>query len=160
AVKYPSMGSVVSHELGPKNELPCYVCVPTQPNEFAGSGFLSDRFGPFSLGADPGEGAFRVRDLTAPAGVNEARMDRRRKRLDAVDAHFREVESSDAVATMDEFYQRAYKLLSSKQAREAFNLRGETEEMRKSYGQSAAGQRMLLCRRLVEAGVKFVSMTF
>lgn len=160
AVKYPSMGSVVSHQLGPKNELPCYVCVPNLPNEFAGPGFLSDRFGPFSLGADPASGGFKVRDLASPAGVDEARSDRRRRMLDAVDQHFRQTESSDAVGAMDEFYQRAYKLLASEKAREAFNLSAEVAAARDEYGRTAAGQRMLLCRRLVEAGVKFVSMTF
>ncbi len=160
AVKYPSMGSVVSHEIGAKNELPCYVCVPSIPNEFAGSGFLSERFGPFSLGSDPAGAGFQVRDLASPGGVDDVRVQRRRHMLDAVDNHFRQTESSDSIATMDDFYQRAYKLLSSQQAREAFNLAAETPASRDEYGRNAAGQRMLLCRRLVEAGVKFVSMTF
>ncbi len=160
AVRYPSMGSVVSHELGPKNELPCYVCVPNLPNEFAGSGFLSDRFGPFGLGSDPAEGTFAVRDLTLPGDVDAARFDRRRTMLEAVDAHFRAIEQSDQIATMDEFYQRAYQLLSSSTAREAFHLAAEPDAIRDEYGRHPAGQRMLLCRRLVEAGVRFVSMTF
>jgi hypothetical protein len=136
------------------------VCVPSLPNEFAGPGFLSDRYGPFSLGSDPASGSFQVRDLASPGGVDQARSDRRRRMLDAVDDHFRKTESSDAVATMDEFYQRAYRLLSSDKAREAFNLGAEPGPLRDNYGRNAAGQRMLLCRRLVEAGVKFVSMTF
>ncbi|MFO0828330.1 MAG: DUF1501 domain-containing protein [Phycisphaerales bacterium] len=160
AVRYPSMGSVVSHELGQRNELPCYVCVPSLPNEFAGSGFLSDRFGPFSLGSDPADGSFAVRDLSAPTDVDAARFARRRSMLDAVDAHFRAIEQSDEVATMDEFYKRAYSLLSSQAAREAFHLAAEPDALRDEYGRNAAGQRMLLCRRLVEAGVRFVSMTF
>lgn len=160
AVKYPSMGSVISQQLGPTNELPPYVCVPNLPNEFAGPGFLSDRFGPFSLGSDPASGGFKVRDLASPPGVDDARADRRRRMLDAVDQHFRAAESSDAIAAMDEFYQRAYKLLASPKAREAFNLGAEVAALRDEYGRTAAGQRMLLCRRLVEAGVKFVSMTF
>ena len=160
AVQYPSIGSVVSEELGHRTELPPYICVPSMPNEYAGSGFLSDRFGPFSLGSDPAEGNFAVRDLNAPGDVDHERFERRRRMLDAVDAHFREVETSDAISTMDEFYQRAYSLLSSDKARDAFNLKAEPDAIRDEYGRNAAGQRMLLCRRLVEGGVRFVSMTF
>ncbi|MBL9147309.1 MAG: DUF1501 domain-containing protein [Phycisphaerae bacterium] len=161
AVQYPSIGSVVSHELGAKNELPAYVCVPAVPNEFAGSGFLSDRFGPFSVGSDPADASFAVRDLSLPADVDHARFARRQSMLEAVDAHFRSLESgADAISTMDEFYRRAYALLSSNAAREAFHLAAEPDATRDAYGRNPAGQRMLLCRRLVEAGVRMVSMTF
>jgi hypothetical protein len=160
AVQYPSMGAVVSHELGARTELPSYVCVPGVPNEYAGTGFLSDRYGPFSLGSDPAEGNFKVRDLSLPGDVDHERFERRRRMLDAVDAHFRAAEKSDAIGAMDEFYQRAYTLLSSQKAREAFELASEPDAVRDEYGRNAAGQRMLLCRRLVEGGVRFVSMTF
>jgi hypothetical protein len=62
------MGSVVSHEYGPRNNLPPYVCIPNQPNEFAGTGYLSSSFAPFSLGSDPASGNFRC-DLNLPGGV-------------------------------------------------------------------------------------------
>ena len=84
ALVYPSMGSVVSHEYGPRNNLPPYVCIPNQPNEFAGTGYLSSSFGPFSLGSDPASGNFTVRDLNLPNGVDAARFDRRRSALEAV----------------------------------------------------------------------------
>src|SRR5258708_32866574 len=74
AVQYPSIGSIVSHELGPRNNLPPYVCVPSQPNSFAGTGFLGSAYGPFSLGADPARGSFKVRDLSLPGGVDESRF--------------------------------------------------------------------------------------
>ena len=61
---------------------------------------------------------------------------------------------------MDSFYQRAYAMISSQQAREAFNLAAEPEAIRKEYGMHAAGQRMLLARRLVEGGVRFVTLQF
>ncbi len=160
AVQYPSMGALISHELGPKNELPSYVCVPSLPNEYAGTGFLSDRYGPFSLGSDPADGSFAVRDLGMPADVDHERFRRRQSMLEAVDAHFRATEKGDAIATMDEFYQRAYTLLSSEKAREAFHLAAEPDALRDEYGRNGAGQRMLLCRRLVESGVRFVSMTY
>src|SRR5690606_10710577 len=117
ALVYPSMGSVVSHEFGSRNNLPAYVCVPNQPNEFAGSGYLSSAYGPFSLGSDPANKNFRVRDLAMPDGIDDARFTRRRSLLETVDNHFRTVEKSDALDAMDSFYQDAYRLISSKEAR-------------------------------------------
>lgn len=159
AVEYPSIGSVISHELGPRNNLPPYVCVPSVPNEFANSGYLSSAFGPFALGADPAQKGFKVRDLHLPNGVSDERFARRRSLLASVDEHFRSMEKSDALDSMDAFYQHAYKLISSQQAREAFNLEAEPEALRNEYGINEAGQRMILARRLVEAGVRFVSLT-
>jgi len=160
AIQYPSMGSVVSHELGPRADLPPYVCIPSQPNAYAGTGYLSKRFGPFGLGSDPARKDFTVRDLNMPDDVDVERFQRRRRMLDVVDAHFRELEQADALNAMDEFYQQAYTLISSKQAREAFQLDAEPDKLRDEYGRHAAGQRMLLARRLSEAGVRFVSMTY
>jgi uncharacterized protein (DUF1501 family) len=160
AILYPSIGSVVSHEFGPRNNLPPYVCIPNQPNEYAGSGYLSSAYGPFSLGSDPADGGFRVQDLALPGGIDEKRFGTRRTILDAVDEHFAKAEKSDAVAAMDSFYQRAYGLISSAKAREAFNIHAEPDALRNEYGRNAAGQRMLLARRLVEAGVRFVSLTY
>ena len=159
AVQYPSMGSVIAHELGGKNDLPPYVCIPTVPNEFANSGYLSSAFGPFAIGSDPSDKNFQVRDLNLPAAVDHQRFERRKSLLETVDSHFRSLEQSDALDSMDSFYQDAYRLLSSQAAREAFNLKAEPEKVRKRYGQHKPGQRMLLARRLVEAGVRFVSLT-
>jgi hypothetical protein len=160
ALTFPSMGSVVSHEFGPRNNLPPYVCIPGQPNTYAGSGFLSSAYGPFSLGSDPAAKDFSVRDLQLPDGIDDARFAKRRSLLESVDNHFRTLESSDALDAMDTFYQRAYSLISSKEAREAFDMSAEPGALRDEYGRNAAGQRMLLSRRLVEAGVRFVSMTY
>lgn len=159
ALAFPSMGSVVSHELGPRNNLPPYVCVPNVPNEFANSGYLSSAFGPFAIGSEPSRGDFQVRDLNLPGGVDEKRFERRRSLLESVDHHFKTLEESDALDSMDAFYQHAYKLISSQEAREAFNLKAEPEKVRQRYGMNTPGQRMLLARRLVEAGTRFVSLT-
>ena len=94
-----------------------------------------------------------------PSGVDEKRFNRRRNLLQTVDHHFKTLEESDALNSMDAFYQHAYKLISSQQAREAFNLKAEPEAVRKRYGMNTPGQRMLLARRLVEAGTRFVSLT-
>ena len=159
ALSFPSMGSVVSHEFGPRNDLPPYVCVPQVPNEFANSGYLSSAYGPFALGADPAQANFQVRDLNLAGGVDEKRFERRRSLLKTVDDHFRTLEKSDALDSMDAFYQHAYKLISSQKAREAFDLSKEDDKIKEEYGKNAAGQRMLLARRLIEGGVRFVSLT-
>jgi uncharacterized protein (DUF1501 family) len=160
ALIFPSMGSVVSHEYGPRNNLPPYVCIPTQPNEFAGTGYLSSSFAPFSLGADPASGGFQVRDLNLPGGVDDQRFARRRTALEAVNDYFRKKEESDKLDAMDTFYDRAYSLISSQAAREAFNIDAEPAELRDAYGRNEAGQRMLMARRLVGAGVRFVALTY
>lgn len=160
ALSYPSMGSVVTHEFGPRNNIPQYVCIPNQPNEFAGTGYLSSSFAPFSLGSDPASGNFTVRDLKLPGGVDDKRFNRRRNVLDAVNAHFLEKEKADALNAVDTFYERAYGMVGSPKAREAFDLSKESDKLRDEYGRNQAGARMLMARRLVEAGARFVTLTY
>lgn len=160
ALSYPSFGSVISHEFGPRKNLPPYVCVPSMPNEFAGSGYLSSAYGPFSLGSDPADAGFQVKDLVLPGGVTPERFAKAQTMLKSVDNHFRNLEKSDALDAMDTFYQRAYGLLSSAEAREAFNMKAEPDALKDAYGRNQAGMRMLLARRLVESGVRMVSLTF
>ena len=160
AIHYPSFGSVISHELGARNDLPPYVCIPNMPTSFAGTGYLGSAYGPFTLGSDPANAAFKVRDLNLPAGVDEKRFAERKDIRAAVDEHFSSLEKSDALDGMDSFYQRAYAMLSSEKARAAFSIKDEPDKLREDYGMNTAGQRMLLARRLVEAGVRFVSLTY
>src|SRR5882724_4913566 len=77
AIQFPSFGSIVSEEFGPRNNMPPYVCIPSEPNPYAGPGYLSSAYGPFSLGADPANGNFRVRDLNLPGGVDDKRFTQR-----------------------------------------------------------------------------------
>src|SRR5271157_3893764 len=160
ALQYPSFGSVISHEYGPKNNLPPYVCVPSQPNVYAGTGYLSSSFSPFSLGSDPADPGFRVQDLNLPSDITEPRFVSRRNVLDAVNAHFAKKEKSDNIAAMDTFYQRAYSMISSQKAREAFNIAAEPAKIRDEYGRNPAGQRMLMALRLVAAGVRMVTLQY
>jgi hypothetical protein len=141
ALIFPSFGSVVSHEYGPRNNLPPYVAIPNVPNEFATSGYLSSSYGPFALGADPAQGGFKVQDLNMAGGVDVDRFNRRREALTKVNQYFSDRQSSE-------------------KAREAFNIDAEDAGLRDKYGRNEAGQRMLLSRRLVEAGVRFVTMTY
>lgn len=160
AINFPSFGSVISHEFGSRKNLPPYVCVPNQPNEYAGTGYLSSMYGPFSVGSDPAAKDYKVRDLTLPDGVDGSRFERRRTMLEAVDSHFRKMEAADSIDAMDSFYQKAYSLIGSAEARDAFDLTKEDDKMKERYGKNAAGQRMLLSRRLVESGVRLVTMTY
>jgi hypothetical protein len=160
AITFPSMGSVVSHELGVRNNLPPYVAIPNMPTNYAGSGYLSSAYAPFSLGSDPANPGFRVQDLALPGGVTPERFTSRRNMLDAVNEHFRTREKSDNLDAMDTFYQRAYGLISSERARAAFDINAEDPKVRDAYGRNAAGQRLLMARRLVESGVRFVTLTY
>jgi len=162
ALLYPSIGSVVGHQLGGRRGLPPYVCVPTQPNLYAGSGYLSTEHAPFAVGDEPEKPQFQVKDLATPAGIDAARLDRRRGLRALVDEHFAALEKTgeDELAAMDAFYAKAYALIGSPEARAAFDLAAEPAALRDRYGRHAAGQRMILARRLIEAGVRFVSLSF
>ena len=160
ALQFPSIGSVISHEYGSRKNLPPYVCIPNQPNIYAGSGYLSSAFAPFSLGSDPADGGFKVRDLDLPGGVDDSRFATRRTALDAVNAHFHKKEQSDKIKAMDSFYEGAYNLISSPEAKTAFDLTKEADKLRDEYGRNTAGARMLLARRLVESGVRLVNLTY
>ena len=160
ALQYPSIGSVVSHEFGPRQNLPPYVCIPNQPNEFAGTGYLSSSFSGFSLGSDPASASFQVRDLRLPGGVDDSRFKKRRNMLSTVNDYFATKEKSDSLDAVDSFYDRAYSLISSEKARDAFDINKEDGTTRDKYGRNTAGARMLLARRLVEARTRFVSLTY
>ncbi|MEQ8208452.1 MAG: DUF1501 domain-containing protein [Lacipirellulaceae bacterium] len=160
ALQFPSMGSVVSHEQGPRNNLPGYICVPSAPNPYANSGYLSSAYAPFSLGDAPERTGFKVRDLNHPGGVDHARAMRRREALEIVNKQFASQSTADDVRAMSSFYERAFDLIDSPEAREAFNLEAEDGKVRDRYGRNQAGQRMLMARRLVEAGARFVTLSY
>lgn len=160
ALQYPSFGSVVSHEYGPRNNLPPYVCIPNVPNEFAGTGYLPSSYAGFALGSDPARDDFQVRDLNLAGGVDEARFIKRKNALDIVNKKFVSATGSDGVGAMNTFYQRAYDLLDTPAAKEAFDLGKEDTKLRDKYGRNQAGQRLLMARRLVEAGTRLVTLTY
>ena len=155
----PSYGAVASKLLGPRSALPPYIAVQ-QPGGEMGAGFLGAALNPFCPGGDPSAGDYHVRDLDPAPGMTTQRLDRRKALREAVDSAFREHEKgSDTARAVDSFYERAYTLLSSSEARDAFNLSKEKDELRNSYGRNTFGQSLLLSRRLVEAGVRFVTVT-
>ncbi len=170
ALTYPSMGSVTAQQLGVRNDMPPYIVVPTAGSQYLNSGYLSNQYGPFALGTDPGRPGFAVRDLALPRGVDDARFAARKEWKELVDDHFAKTEKDDQLAAMDSFYQRAYGMLGSPTVRDAFSLKNETEETKKLYGmagltgplafRNGGAARFLIARRLVEAGARFVTVTF
>ena len=127
------------------------------PNGQAG-GFLGKAQDPFALMADPSKPNFRVPDLLPPDQISVARLDRRRKMREIVESTARQFEASEDARLLDDNFQAAYRLMTSPQAREAFDLSKEPDAVRERYGMNRFGQCCLLARRLVENGVRFVTI--
>lgn len=159
AIVFPSFGAVVAHELGGRNDLPRYVCVPTAGSAFFGTGYLGGAYGPFAVGGNPATDRFRVRDLSPPPGVDDTRRARRQQLLHDLDAACPELQDADAVAASEAFYQQAWALIESAPARAAFDLRAEDGDVKARYGRSGLGMSCLLARRLVQAGARYVVAT-
>jgi hypothetical protein len=176
AIKHPSVGSVVNHEFGSRGGLPGYIGIPNAELGGAGTGYLSPKYGAFSVGGDPASGNnFQVRDLRLPNGVESRDFNTRRSLRDIVNNEFARLEVDPApLETMDSFYQQAYTMISSPAVRDAFDLSKEPDELKQAYGfgrflenghygqpyGAQAGMRMMLARRLVEAGARFVTLNF
>jgi hypothetical protein len=159
---YPAMGSVVSHELGFRGTLPPYVAIPRNPSftwELGRSAYLGGRYESFKTG-DPNAAEFRVPDVAPIEPIVGRRASRRRTLLEAVDGLARRVEGNDQVATYDEFQQRAASLVVAPEARRAFAIESEDPRLRDRYGRTTFGQSCLLARRLVEGGVRFVTVNY
>lgn len=159
AITYPSIGSVVSKEFGSRKDLPPYVAVPT-PSRSSGAGYLNFKYGPFGLGSNPESPNFSVRDLSLPSGITAERFAGRKKMRSIIDSRFSKFEKNQQLDAMDSFYLKAYDLVSSPQARAAFEIDKEPADTREAYGMNSAGQRFLMARRLIEAGVRFVTLTY
>jgi hypothetical protein len=154
----PAYGSVASKFLPPQSALPPYIAIPNSIM-YGGAGFLGAALDPFEPGGDPNNGGFKVRDLDLPNGMTVEHMQRRRTLRESVDASFAQYEKgSDRVRTVNSFYQRAYGLLSSSDARSSFDLSKEPNAVRDAYGHTRLGQSLLLARRLVQNGVRFVTV--
>jgi hypothetical protein len=157
-VNYPSMGAVVSKEMGARNELPPYITIPSMTGLWETAGILPGKYAPFEAG-DPNKPGYSVRDIRLPMDVDWARMERRRSLMAMVDDKFRAYDTSGVFETAGSFYQAAYDLVRSPAAKKAFSLDQEPEAMREKYGRNSMGQGALLARRLIEAGVRFVTVS-
>jgi hypothetical protein len=159
---YPAMGAVVAHETGFTGKLPPYVAIPRNPSftwELGKSAFLGGRYESFKTG-DPNDGNFQVQDVAPAEPLTKQRSDRRQNLLQAVDSLARQVEGNDQIATYDEFHQRAAAMILSSEARSAFAISQESDRLRDRYGRNTFGQSCLLARRLIERGVRFVTVNY
>lgn len=156
---HPSLGSVVSHERPAPLGLPSYFSLP-QMSRSGGPNFLGARHAPFVVSDDPNQKAFRVRDVSLPAELTSDRFLRRNDLRKVVDRMQRiaDKQAADPVAALDTYYGQGLELVGSAQARAAFDLAQEADATRDAYGRTAFGQRCLLARRLVEAGVPFITL--
>jgi Protein of unknown function (DUF1501) len=160
----PHVGSVVSRVFGQRSELPANVILPG-PIGNTGAGNLHGQTAahvgsahePFFLGADPAAANFRVGDLDVPAGMSAERLDARRELLGQLDQLQRRTESR-STQFHDSSYDRAFRLLTSQRARDAFDLNQETPRLRDRYGRNTFGQSCLMARRLIEGGVRYVTV--
>ena len=157
---HPSYGAVTSAERGAPDGLPPYFSMPSMARS-GGPNFLGSKHAPFVVGGDPNSDSFRVRDVSLPAGLEEGRVVNRRELRRKFDSlkRFHERAAADPVLGVDENVHQAVSLMTSAKAQEAFEIQKEPEHVRSKYGRSAIGQRALLARRLVEAGVPFVTIT-
>jgi hypothetical protein len=155
--EYPGFGSVVAVEKGWQKNMPPYVAIPGVIGD-AGPGYLGAEGSPFSAG-DPGAGNYQVRDIVLPGNVNEGRLARRREFVAAADSMVRTGKANDPITGLDNFYSRAYDLITSPTTRKAFDLNQEPAALRDRYGRNGMGQGCLLARRLIESGVRFVSIS-
>ncbi len=155
-IEFASIGSVVSKMKGPKNGMPPYVAVPNTFPSY-GAGFLGGEFNPFISG-DPNVTGYRQRDLTLPTDVDWSRLSSRAHLVKQMDAKFRAIEASPDFATLDEYSKKAYDLIQSPAAKKAFDVGAEPDALRERYGRTPVGQGALLARRLVESGVRFVTV--
>jgi len=153
---HPSLGSVVAHEWGWQGGLPPYVAIPTTSRS-GGAGFLGSLYEPFNSG-DPKVENYSVHDLTLPLGMKLEQATARSELLRALDARFRKAEQAGILDRMDEFHQQAYGLVSSPAAKKAFDVSQEDVKLREAYGRTTVGQGALLARRLVESGVRVVTV--
>ena len=161
----PHVGCALAYLRGRKTDLPPFVILPEPMGPTGGNlphgqdaGFLGKAYDPFALMADPSQPNFKVPDLLPPQDLGEARLDRRRRLRQIVEEHVAEFEASPSAKLMDANFEAAWRMMTSPQARAAFDLSQESQSVRERYGLNRFGQCCLLSRRLVEAGVRFVTV--
>jgi uncharacterized protein (DUF1501 family) len=164
--QYPSAGSIIARLQGARRPgIPAYVGLPNTHSVglvpgYHGAAYLGVGFNPFSADGDPNSDSYQVPNLALPAGVDGLRAEGRRGLLGAFDGARRDVDASGLMAGLDQFDRQAFSIVLGQEARRAFDLNGEDPRLRDRYGRHQWCQSALLARRLVEAGVRFVTLTF
>lgn len=156
---HPSLGSVAAHERSAPHGLPSYFSMPSMTRS-GGPNFLGAKYAPFVVANDPNSKDFRVRDVELPRDLSETRFQSRRDLRQLIDRlpRYAEPQVADPVAGYDENVAQGYNLVTTPEAQQAFDIHSEPDEIREAYGRNGFGQRALMARRLVEAGVPFVTI--
>ncbi|MEX0678285.1 MAG: DUF1501 domain-containing protein [Pirellulales bacterium] len=164
-INTPHAGCALAYLRGRKSDLPAHVVLPEPMGPTGGNlphgqdaGFLGKAHDPFALMADPSKPNFKVPDLLPPPEIGEARLARRRKLRSIVDETVSNFEASDNAKLLDSNFEAAFRMMTSPEARAAFDLAQEPAKIRERYGMNRFGQCCLLARRLIEAGVRFVTV--
>jgi len=160
ALQYPSLGSVAAKMLDTPTGVPSYISMSSlRGGKAGGPGYLGTAYGPFEVDGGGRNGEYRVRGIALPKGFALSDLNNRQKLLDELDSNFKKYEQAgDLAAGMDQFHQKAIDILHSDRTRNAFNLLSEKESVRSAYGTTPLGSSALAARRLVEAGVRFVTI--
>src|SRR5437764_664334 len=164
-VEHPHIGCVLGKLRGPKGDVPPHVLLPRPIGNTGGNmphgqnaGFLGKMYDPFVLNADPSDPNFTVPDLLPPDYITSLRVDRRKSLREMVDSSVKSLDASQDARLLNATFHQAYTLMSSAKAREAFSIKDESGKTRERYGMNRFGQSCLLARRLIERGVRFVTV--
>ncbi|MEO2045584.1 MAG: DUF1501 domain-containing protein [Pirellulales bacterium] len=155
----PCHGSVVARQLGPRGAVPPYIALPSMPKS-GGSAYLGATAAPFLIDTDPSAPDFAVRDLQLAMNVDSARLEDRRGLIRQLDRYQKsvELEANHHAGAINTYYEKAFELITSPQAKQAFDITKEDPKVRDAYGRHSLGQSCLMARRLVEAGARFVTV--
>jgi uncharacterized protein (DUF1501 family) len=155
----PAHGSVIARKLGPRGTVPPYVCLPKM-HPSAGPAYLGSPAAPFVIDADPNAPNFSVPDIVPPPALSASRLDARKKLLAQIDRfqEAAETKANRAAEAVSVYQKKAFALMTSPAAKKAFNIKAEPEKLRDAYGRNSLGQSCLMARRLVEAGVRCVTV--
>ncbi len=159
SIEFPGYGAVVTKELGGLEDLPQFVAVPSSPQK---AGYLGVRYAALSTGKTPVAGQpFGVRGVTLGNGLTVADVEKRRSLLEDLDTTFKSVEkNSQLLDGLDRFGDQAYSMITSSRSREAFDVSKESPSYAAPFGTTGFGQSCLLASRLVESGVRFVTVNY
>jgi hypothetical protein len=161
AMQFPSLGAIITKEMGPRNAVPAHVLVPKwdktrQYEEYFRAAFLGGEFDPMCI-PDPSKPGFAVTDLSLPKSVSQAAVEGRSEFLKVIDRKYRSLYETAEHANMDAYTAQAWNMILTPAVRDAFDLSREPEKLKERYGKDAVGQSALLARRLIEAGSRFVT---
>jgi hypothetical protein len=155
----PAHGAVIARKLGPRGSVPPYVCLPKM-HPSAGAAYLGSGAAPFVIDADPNAPNFKVPDIVPPPTLGARRLEARRQLLATVDRFHKSAEAraNRHARAVGVYQEKAFALMTSPAAKKAFDIRAEPDKLRDSYGRNSLGQSCLMARRLVEAGVRCVTI--